>query len=299
MKRALFAVALTACGANSAGRAEPPVVVIATPSAPAREPAVASPPRPIELPIGVVPPDAARLPSGLAFKVTKAGSGKAHPSEYDDVTVRYSGFTSDGEEFDTTERTTTREPVTLGVSNVIPGWTEALQLMVQGEERRVWVPAELAYGTKSRSGAPSGDLVFDIELCDIVVKPKPPPTPTDVAAAPRSAKKTKSGLAYRVLTKGTGKKHPTATSQVTVHYTGWTPAGTMFDSSIVRGEPAKFPLYGVIKGWTEGLQLMVDGEKTRFWIPAALAYGDAPARKGAPAGMLVFDIELLSFETNP
>jgi peptidylprolyl isomerase len=67
----------------------------------------------------------------------------------------------------------------------------------------------------------------------------------------------------------------------------------MFDSSVLRGSPATFPLSGVISGWTEGVQLMVVGEKTRFWIPADLAYGDPPKRPGAPAGMLVFDIELL------
>jgi peptidylprolyl isomerase len=69
----------------------------------------------------------------------------------------------------------------------------------------------------------------------------------------------------------------------------------MFDSSVVRGEPIAFSLSGVIKGWTEGVQLMVEGEKTRFWIPANLAYGENP-RPGAPSGMLVFDIELLNIQ---
>jgi peptidylprolyl isomerase len=70
----------------------------------------------------------------------------------------------------------------------------------------------------------------------------------------------------------------------------------MFDSSVVRGEPAEFPLNGVIKGWTEGVQLMAVGEKTRFWIPGDLAYGDPPTRPGAPGGMLVFDIELIEIK---
>jgi peptidylprolyl isomerase len=99
-----------------------------------------------------------------------------------------------------------------------------------------------------------------------------------------------------VLTAGAGKEHPTATSRVTVHYSGWTRDGKLFDSSVTRGEPTSFSLNQVIKGWTEGLQLMVAGEKTRFWIPADLAYGDKPARPGAPSGMLVFDIELLKFQ---
>jgi peptidylprolyl isomerase len=68
----------------------------------------------------------------------------------------------------------------------------------------------------------------------------------------------------------------------------------LFDSSVSRGKPASFPLNGVIKGWTEGVQLMVVGDKARFWIPSALAYGDTPSRPGAPIGPLVFDIELLS-----
>jgi peptidylprolyl isomerase len=96
-----------------------------------------------------------------------------------------------------------------------------------------------------------------------------------------------------VLTPGTGTTHPKATSSVTVHYSGWTTDGKMFDSSVERGEPASFPLNGVIAGWTEGLQLMVQGEKARFWIPQDLAY---KGQAGKPAGTLVFDVELLEFD---
>ncbi|MDA2937153.1 FKBP-type peptidyl-prolyl cis-trans isomerase [Acidobacteria bacterium AH-259-A15] len=118
------------------------------------------------------------------------------------------------------------------------------------------------------------------------------PAPADVAAPPDDAQRTDSGLASKVLVKGTGTEHPTATSTVTVHYTGWTTDGKMFDSSVVRGSKASFPLNRVIKGWTEGLQLMVVGEKRRFWIPANLAYGE----NGRVAGMLVFDVELFEFK---
>jgi len=119
------------------------------------------------------------------------------------------------------------------------------------------------------------------------------PAPADVAAAPADAAKTASGLASKVIKAGTGKDHPTATSKVTVHYTGWTTDGKMFDSSVARGQPISFGLNQVIPGWTEGLQLMVVGEKRRIWIPEALAYKGRP---GAPAGMLVFDVELISFQ---
>lgn len=112
-------------------------------------------------------------------------------------------------------------------------------------------------------------------------------------APPADAIKTPTGLMSKVLKSGTGKDHPTATSAVTVHYTGWTTDGKKFDSSIDRGEPATFPLNRVIAGWTEGVQLMVVGEKRRFWIPQDLAYKGMP---GAPAGMLIFDVELLSIQ---
>lgn len=118
--------------------------------------------------------------------------------------------------------------------------------------------------------------------------------PPDVAAPPADAEKRPSGLASRVLTRGTGTRHPRPNSRVTVHYSGWTTDGKMFDSSVSRGEPITFGLDEVIPGWTEGVQLMVEGEKRRLWIPEALAYQGQP---GAPAGMLVFDVELIKIES--
>ncbi len=121
------------------------------------------------------------------------------------------------------------------------------------------------------------------------------PAPPDVAAPPADAEVTESGLASKRLIRGCGTEHPTESSRVTVHYTGWTTDGAMFDSSVTRGSEATFPLSGVIPGWTEGVQLMTVGEKRRFWIPGDLAYGDNP-RPGAPAGMLVFDVDLMAIQ---
>jgi FKBP-type peptidyl-prolyl cis-trans isomerase len=118
--------------------------------------------------------------------------------------------------------------------------------------------------------------------------------PPDVAAAPADAVRTPSGLASKVLTPGTGTRHPRPNSRVRVHYTGWTTDGTMFDSSVARGEPITFGLNEVIPGWTEGVQMMVEGEKRRFWIPAKLAYEGQPSQ---PQGTLVFDIELIRIES--
>jgi FKBP-type peptidyl-prolyl cis-trans isomerase len=244
--------------------------------------------------VAAPPADAKKTASGLALKVLTPGKGKERPGPDDKVTVHYTGWTTDGQMFDSS--VARGEPATFRVSGVIKGWTEALQLMNKGEKARLWIPGKLAYGdAPSQPGMPTGTLVFDVELIDFTAAPKPPPVPPDVKAAPANAKKTESGLAYRVLQKGKGTRHPTATDRVKVNYSGWTTDGKMFDSSVTRGEPASFPLNGVIKGWTEGLQLMVEGEKTRFWIPAELAYGSNP-RPGAPAGMLVFDIELLAIE---
>ena len=120
------------------------------------------------------------------------------------------------------------------------------------------------------------------------------PAPSDVAAPPADASTTPSGLASKVQTAGSGTKHPTATSRVRVHYTGWTTNGKMFDSSVARNEPITFGLNQVISGWTEGVQLMVEGETRRLWIPEKLAYRGQP---GSPAGMLVFDVQLIRIES--
>lgn len=119
------------------------------------------------------------------------------------------------------------------------------------------------------------------------------PAPPDVAAPPADAVRTPTGLVSKVLSPGTGTRHPRPNSQVVVHYTGWTTDGKMFDSSVTSGQPATMSLDGVIAGWTEGVQMMVVGEKRRFWIPAKLAYEG----KDGPQGMLVFDIELIRIES--
>ena len=247
-------------------------------------------PKPIPAPADVkaAPADALKTASGLASKVLQKGKGTEKPTADDTVEVHYTGWMTTGEMFDSSVMR--GQTATFPLGKVIKGWTEGVQLMTVGEKRRFWIPANLAYGdTPRRPGGPHGMLVFDVELIKINQAPK---APADVAAAPKDAKKTASGLAYKVITKGTGTKHPAASSTVEVHYSGWTTDGKMFDSSVARGEPTTFPLNGVIPGWTEGVRLMVEGEKARFWIPGKLAYGDTPTRPGAPAGTLVFDIEL-------
>ena len=348
--------------------------------------------------VKAAPADAAKTASGLSSKVLQAGKGTKKPVATDTVTVHYSGWTTDGKMFDSSVQR--GEPTSFPLNGVIKGWTEGLQLMVEGEKRRFWIPADLAYGENPGGGRPGGLLVFDVELISIKeaakvpedaekakdgtafkkispatgegkpaegdlvtfqfkaatmdgetvqdthgepapptapldklppamaaqfqdmgpgekrriwiseprapgghivadlelisfkAAPPAPKAPEDVAKAPDDAEKAASGLVSKVLTKGTGSTKPKATDTVEVHYSGWTPDGKLFDSSVQRGETTSFPLNGVIKGWTEGLQLMVEGEKRRFWIPADLAYGENPGG-GRPGGLLVFDVELI------
>jgi FKBP-type peptidyl-prolyl cis-trans isomerase len=229
------------------------------------------------------PADAERSDDGLISKKLADGTGTEHVAADGLVRVRYTVWKSNGS---LVQDVPEPQSVTLGITKMIPGWGKAVQQMVVGEKRRIWVPQSLG-GGKIKEGE---SLVFDTELLEIIELPT---TPADVAAPPDDAKRTPTGLAYKILRPGTGTEHPRRRSNVMVHYSGWTTDGKMFDSSVLRGNPASFGLDGVISGWTEGLQLMVEGEKTRFWIPAKLAYGH---EKGKPQGMLVFDIELIDIQ---
>jgi peptidylprolyl isomerase len=105
---------------------------------------------------------------------------------------------------------------------------------------------------------------------------------------------TASGLQYKVLTKGEGTVHPTVKCKVKVHYHGTLIDGSVFDSSVERGKPISFGLNRVIAGWTEGLQLMVEGDKFRFYIPGNLAYGNRSVGKIPAGSLLIFDVQLLA-----
>jgi FKBP-type peptidyl-prolyl cis-trans isomerase len=259
--RILPVLVLVFVAAAAAAQTPPPATVAAPPD-------VAAPPA-----------NATKTASGLATRVLTPGKGTDHPAKDDVVTIHYTGWKTDGSMFDSS--ITRGKPSSFPVGRVIAGFSEGLQLMVPGEKRRLWIPESLAY---KGAREPKGMLVFDIELIDI-----PTRAPADVKAPPADAKKTASGLAYKILKEGVGGRHPRPSGEVTVQYTGWTTDGKMFDSSVVRGQPATFAVDGVIPGWTEGLQLMFEGEKTRFWIPEKLAYKG----QSAPYGMLVFDVELI------
>ena len=266
----------------------PPKVV--TPPVPAKPPATADIPAPPD--VAAPPADAQKSASGLAWRVLKEGTGTDKPGPTERVQVHYTGWKTDGKMFDSSVKR--GQPSTFPLNGVIKGWTEGLQLMVEGEKRRFWIPADLAYGENPGGSRPGGMLCFDVELLKIL---RPHPTPENLTAAPDDAEKSASGLATKVIKAGTGEAKPKPIDNVQVHYTLWTTDGKMVDSSLKLGRPATFPLKRTIKGFTEGVQMMVEGETRRMWIPASLAYGEDPPET-APKGMLIFEVELLKIFSN-
>jgi peptidylprolyl isomerase len=188
-------------------------------------------------------------------------------------------------------------PVEFDVTqSVLPGLREAIELMVEGEKRRCWIPGRLAFGEAGAAapggGKPLGTLVYDLDLVALKKATNLPQAPADVAAVPADAERSDSGLAWRVLKEGSGDKRPQPNSVVTLLYTGWTPDGEVFMTTGRQGLPKSSAMTSVLPGWREGLQLMRLGEKRRFWIPEDLAYRGKPGR---PQGPVVFDIELVAF----
>jgi FKBP-type peptidyl-prolyl cis-trans isomerase len=231
------------------------------------------------------PADAVATASGLRTKVIKPGTGTEHPQPQDLVEVHVIGWKSDGTVFDDSRQA----PVQFPVGEVIRGWGEGLQLMVTGETRRLWIPSALAYGDHPVAQAPAGPVVLEVELLTIIKRPPPLPAPEDLHTPPPASRRTKLGLVYRVLKKGTGSKHPRPDSQVEFHYTGWAADGKMVDSTVTRADPTKLRLQTAGRVWTEALATMVAGEKARFWIPPALA-----REMGGSSPVAVYDVELLT-----
>ena len=237
------------------------------------------------------PPDnAGKLASGTRFVVIRPGTGKDKARQFDNVTYTYTVWDTEGRMIDADHQ----KPRTETPSKQAVGLWEILTSMTAGERTRFWIDAEkmVLPGIKPLP-VQHGLVCLEVEVSQIAkAEHEPPPTPPDVAKPPDGVKKTAKGVFYRLVKAGPGKdpRHPEAKDTVKVNYTGWTTDGRMFDSSTLRGEPATFSLGGVIAGWTDGIPVMTIGDHVRFWIPEEVAYKGAA---GKPAGMLVFDVELL------
>ena len=278
--------------------AEPATPPVPKPPAP---PVPKSQPAPED--VAAPPEGAEKTESGISSRVLQEGTGTSHPKADEKVRVHYSGWQTDGYNFDSS--LSRGVPATFGLNQVIKGWTEGVQLMVEGEKRRFWIPGELAYGilegelppigeNGKRPGRPLGQLCFDIELIKIL---RPHPTPENLTAAPEDAGTNPSGVASKVIKAGTGEAKPKPTDNVQVHYTVWTTDGKVVDSTLPNERPKTLPLKRTVKGFTEGVQMMVEGETRRIWVPMNMAYGAAPPPT-APEGMLIFEVELLKILSN-
>lgn len=238
------------------------------------------------------PTNAVELVPGVEYIVLEEGSGQQLDTEY--VTYSMDMYLDDGTlVMSSEEQGNYTQPVEM-LRSMVPGVADALTAMKVGETRRYWIePKNLAPGYPEMANKLH---VIDFTL---VGGQGALPAPENVAAPPADAPRTENGIAYVVLEEGPADKteQPKVSDTVTVHYTGWQTDGRMFDSSVLRGQPAEFPLARLIPGWQEAIPLMSRGDKYRFWIPEALAYGNS-SRPGAPKGMLVFDIELVDF-TSP
>ncbi|MCK6628104.1 MAG: FKBP-type peptidyl-prolyl cis-trans isomerase [Anaerolineae bacterium] len=234
----------------------------------------------------------------MQYVVVEEGTGET-PKPGDLVKVHYTGTLEDGTKFDSS--VDRGEPIefVLGRGQVIPGWDEGIGLMKVGGKCKLIIPPDLAYGESGAGGVipPNATLNFDVELVSAEPGPPPPPeAPTTVDEADFTT--TESGLKYYDLEEGTGETIGEGQTAV-VHYTGWLEDGTMFDSSLLRGDPFSFPVGAgqVIPGWDEGVASMKVGGKRQLVIPADLAYGESGAGGVIPPNAtLIFEVELLGVE---
>lgn len=237
--------------------------------------------------------DTLKTASGLKYLVAKSNPTGDKPQVGGSVSVNYIGCFTDGTIFDCSADRGKPIVFQIGKKQVIPGWEEGIALMHTGEKYRLIIPYQLAYGEQGYQGIipPKANLIFDVEL----VEAKAPVKVLHFDIAGKEMKTTESGLMYILISKGTGTKAESGKT-VKVHYTGYLDDGSIFDSSVERGEPIEFKLGQgmVIAGWEEGITLMNVGDKMQLIIPYDLAYGESGRPPVIPPkAKLTFDVELL------
>ncbi len=239
--------------------------------------------------------DTVKLPSGLKYIVIKEDKKAEKVGTGAKVTMHYSGFFKDGKPFDSSVERGQPFSAKLGKGMVIKALEEGLLHLHKGEKAKFFIPYDLAYGEAGHPPIipPKSDLIFDIEVLDVV--PDFAPAKFDITG--KELKTTASGLKYYEVVKSNNPVKAGAGNTVQVHYSGYLADGSMFDSSVERGTPIEFKLGAaqVIQGWDEGISLMHVGDKFRLVIPYHLAYGEIGHPPVIPPkSELTFDVELMS-----
>ena len=229
--------------------------------------------------------------SGLQYFDVVEGTGDS-PESGDTVVVEYSGWLEDGTLFDSSYKRPDSFSFPIGKRKVIKGWDEGVATMKIGGKRQLRVPSDLAYGARGAPPTipPAATLIFDVELKELKKPERPPELAEDAFTT------TESGLQIAVLGEGDGTQAATG-DVVAVHYTGWLPDGSVFDTSKQRGKPLEFPVGKgmVIKGWDEGVLTMKVGDQKLLRIPPELGYGESGFPPVIPPNSaLLFKVELMS-----
>lgn len=278
MKRFVLLLALVACASKEESKPPPPAT-----AAPAQARLLA-------------PSSAAeRSASGLVHEVLQAAKSEERAAAHDRVRVKYVGWDQRGREIDNSKGRGAHAELVAGEG--FPGFREALQLLRVGEKRRFFIPEALAY--KHYPGAVRGDLIYEIELLEIVRMPEPPAVPEDLEKPADSERfDPELDFAQRVLMRGIGKEKPRGESSgLDVHYTCWNRSGERVISTIPQGAPyrAELSKLDLMPGLAEAVRTMTVGEKRRLWLPPGKTAHESAARKGVA---LVCELELVALYEN-
>ncbi len=261
---------------------------------------------------------AQKTDSGIYYIMEEEGEGE-HPTKNETITAHYHGSLLDGTVFDSS--VDRGQPFKFQLGRVIKGWQEAMGMMKPGGKGKFIIPSNLAYGERGAGKmiGPNTPLIFDIELfnkeeaerLEAEAKEKAKAQAREQAekddalikehlaklGIENDAKRADSGIYYTIEKEGEGE-NPTVSNTVKVHYHGSLLDGTVFDSSVDRGQPTSFPLNRVVKGWQEAIPLLKPGGKGTFYIPSGLCYGPTPRPGGKipPNAILIFEVELFEIK---
>lgn len=231
--------------------------------------------------------------SGLSYVFTELGNGEKIDSG-DVATVHYTGFLTDSTKFDSSKDRDQPFSFKVGGGQVIEGWDEGLTYLHVGDKASFTIPSNLAYGSQDQGVIPANStLIFDIDVISVKEGAKPYKTKGfDTTTY-------ESGLKIIKLEENPDSTSPKTGQTVTVDYSGYLMDGTLFDSSVDRGNPISFAVGTgkVIRGWDEAIMQLKKGEKARLIIPSSLAYGKSGAgRVIPPDATLIFDVHLIDFK---